>query len=879
MNFRNLTKKNSVMLLVLPVLGVLAAGCVVEPAGPMAGAEAAEDAPKVHAELAQEPQTRTCIDAGTLVAGEKAAVLWMPSDQIGVFSTGSANVLYVNDEKTENVPNASFSSTAGVSGELKYAYYPYDEANDGKEVTALSGTVPAKQLMGEALPADYKYGELKGVDENGGYKFKFHNMFSLVRFKIDATGTDLAGKVLEKITLKVTRDNGTAPALTGDFIFSAVDGSYTLGETSNMLSTIWNKELEAEFSSFATVFPEIKAGDKLTFTLSTGESNTVFTVTSKVDFQPETYYTFPLTIATFAKNPSKYGYEVKARPTISSFKFEVSKNTGKLLNNKTTWSSNKPKFTDVNEHTATISGTDINVMIPYLYDFTLTPTFSAGGTVTVGGQTVTSGSTAVDFTGPTILTVNTEDEARDYTVNVTNTGLPVVVLKQSGSGDFDEVYQGGVNIGSWNIGGTLVNKFVDFMIRGKETDWVEDDQMTVYNADGTVSMPTTNCGARLRGNTSQTYPKKPFAIKLTSKQSILGMPKHKRWVLLANWLDHSMIRNTVALDIAHAIEKAWQTGAIEPGIPWNVHGQNVELVFVESDGTGHHVGNYYLCEQIKIDGDRLDIQDPYEDVDNPTFETCGYLLEVDNVEEEIPYMFETSNGVPFKFKDDVFDNSLLTKVKNKVQGIEDNIDSGNYTAAYKDLDINSVIDQMLIWELTMNREYGDPRSVYMFMDGNGKLCAGPVWDFDRGTFQNPERADDLGNTSSYRNKPYNEWMYWRTHKDEQKSYSYIWYRQLAKDATFVATVKQRWAVIYPQLQLVSGQIREYGRTMRASFEVDKEMWPTTTSAIHAYKDDFKDWSGDENIDDWDKLIENFVTVYESRLEGMNTLITSGKFVK
>jgi hypothetical protein len=67
--------------------------------------------------------------------------------------------------------------------------------------------------------------------------------------------------------------------------------------------------------------------------------------------------------------------------------------------------------------------------------------------------------------------------------------------------------------------------------------------------------------------------------------------------------------------------------------------------------------------------------------------------------------------------------------------------------------------------------------------------------------------------------------------------------------------------------------------MKASFEVDSKMWPTDKSSIQAYKSGFKDWSGDENINDWGELIENFVTVYEARLEGMNTLITSGKFVK
>ena len=361
------------------------------------------------------------------------------------------------------------------------------------------------------------------------------------------------------------------------------------------------------------------------------------------------------------------------------------------------------------------------------------------------------------------------------------------------------------------------------------------------------------------------------------------MPKHKRWVLLANWLDHSMIRNTVAFDIAHAIEAAWMehkttataTEYIGDGIPWNVHGQNVELVVFSKDGVGHHVGNYYLCEQIKIDGNRLDITDPYEDVletnSNPTMADCGYLLEVDNNYDE-DWKFKTDNDVPFMFKDAVNDD-ILSAVQSKVQGIEDNLYNGNFAAAYDDLDLNTVIDQWFIWELTMNREYGDPRSVYYFMDGAGKLSAGPVWDFDRGTFQNTTNAATQGNSD--RIKPYDEWICWRTGTSD----NYFWYKKLITDPIFQQKVQDRWAVIYPHLQNVVKTIEAYREPMRASFVEDSAMWPTTEADIHAHKSGFTDWSGDENINDWDDLIDNFKTVYEARLAGMNTLITSGRFTE
>ena len=275
---------------------VMAAGCAKEQGGEVSGQTTA---PQILAEMAEQPATRTCIDSDALVAGENTAVLWMPGDQLGVFTSGSTNVLYTNDEQTENIPNASFSSDATVSGDVQYAYYPYDAANDGKAAAELTGSIPAEQTMGQKLPADYKYGKLKAVTGEGGYKFKFHNMFSLVRFKIDATGTALEGKTLESVTMTVSRDGATVP-VTGDFTFSAVDGTYTEGTTSNELKTVWNQTLDGAVSSFATVFPEIQSGDKLTFTFKAEELTATLTVTSKADFEPEMYYTFPLTLANFS---------------------------------------------------------------------------------------------------------------------------------------------------------------------------------------------------------------------------------------------------------------------------------------------------------------------------------------------------------------------------------------------------------------------------------------------------------------------------------------------------------------------------------------------------------------------------------------------------
>lgn len=841
--------------------------------------EAAEDSCETRMSVSMDETSPT---------GGKLYLYWNPEDEIGVFTDASESNVRFRNTASENAKTVTFAPTSAVSGTPAYAYYPYS-AEAGTNMTAIKGHISSAHTLNAELdnvPGVYRYGYYTSTSGNAS-SFGFKHVFSIVRFHLDVTGTKLAGRQLQDIEITVKRGSKAVPVC-GDFTFNAATGAHTIGSnTSNTIKFSFDGQpvLDDEITFYTTLFSNVKKNDVLYFTVNTAGYTATYRVSSNVAFAKNNLYTYSMPIRSFSSlrvveneigkpDPSEL-------PTINSFSFEVGKNSGKLLNNELKWNSSKhtPSFSSVSTHTATINNDaeEITLTIPYLYDFKLKPTFRVDSdcVVTVDGIEQKSGETEVDFSKTVTYTVknNTNGYSRDYRVKITNTGLPVVVLKHSNTGDFAKEYEGGVEIFGSNIGGTLVNQFVDFMIRGKETDWVEDDQITIYNADGTVDCEVSG-GARLRGNTSKVYPKKPFALKFKDKKSVLGMPAHKRWVLLANWLDHSMIRNAVAFDIAYIMEYACRAsgGAIEPGVPWNVHGQHVELVVFDKDGDAHHVGNYYLCEQIKVDDNRLNL-------------TNGYLLEIDGNYDE-PSKFKTSKNVPFMFKDEV-SSTIVNEVKTKVQSIETNIYNGKFEEAYKSLDINSVVDQWLVFELAMNREYGDPRSVYMFMNDEGKLCGGPVWDFDRGTFQNQERARELCDSKGpsddnyYRIKPDNEWLCWRT--QESDSYSYIWYKKLITDPIFQQTVQQRWAVMKPYLDMIVDEIYNYyGKTQAESFKYDSAMWPTTKADIRKYKSDFNDWSGDELLGangNYQEVIENFVTVYNERLAGMDALITSGKFTK
>ena len=849
----------------------------------------------ISVEAEDAAQTRTCIDP-TVYRDGVTGLMWSPKDSIGVFSAeGTENALFVSNSDA-NVKNAVFAGTMGAVPE--YAYFPYTTDNDGLAPTSLKGSVGSVQkydIATKVLSYDWKYGSRKSdYSSEEGYRFSMKQLFSMGKISFSADGSEYAGQNLHSVRMQVVAADGSVRRINGQFTFDATTGSYTMtGDPQDGTDNVITLEMEGSpalsagrsYTAFITLIPDVKEGDTLVLTFNLSECSVQFKVKFQRDLQQGFIYDFPMSFTSLAaKMAEQFGETptVTSLPTLSALKFTVADNKGKLLDKQlvTTASSSSysSKFNSVTEHSAKIDGNNVSLVIPYLYNFNLVPQFTAtaGAEVAVDGTVLESGETEVDWAHASSLTVTKGGLTRTYDVAIRNTGLPVVVIQQSGSGDFSKKYNGGLNIGNSNIGGTLLNQFVDFMVRGKDTDWVEDDKMTVYNADGSVNMVTTNCGVRLRGNSTQKLPKKPFAVKLTAKQPILGMPTHKRWCLLANWLDRSMIRNLVGFEAAKATTRAWKATGIDEGMIWNPSGKSVELVI-----DGRHVGNYLLCEQIKIGSKRLNINDPYEDLladgKSSNFEDCGYLVEFDVMQDE-NYKGVTSRGITWQLKDDVLPDSYPTQIKTKIQAIEDAIKSGDFAAYSQLIDIPSFIDQWFVVELAMNREYTEPRSLYSYYDGgNDKLHAGPVWDFDRGTFQNPTEAKKMG---SSRVKSYDAFLSASSKVSKSGGYKEnqqpcLWYPLLMNDPEFVTMVKARWAVIYPYLQEVVNYIGEYAAENALSWEYESTMWPGTATALNAgYPSGFSDFAGDENLTSYEAVIQNFINCYTERLNGMNTLITS-----
>lgn len=314
-----------------------------------------------------------------------------------------------------------------------------------------------------------------------------------------------------------------------------------------------------------------------------------------------------------------------------------------------------------------------------------------------------------------------------------------------------------------------------------KTTWMEGATIMVVNADRTIDCSGT-LSIKGRGNSTWGYPKKPYALKLDKKEKVLGMKKHKRWCLLANWMDRTLMRNAVAFEISR-----------HTGLAWTPSGQYVELVL-----NGRHLGNYYLCEQIKIDENRVAIDG-----------TDGQIFELDAYFDEVNRFRPSISKLPWNLKDpDEVTEEHFAYVRDYVEKMEKALYGSSSSEFCKYVDLESFADWWIVNELTMNWEVNHPKSCYMHLDKGGRMTAGPVWDYDWGTFL-------PGSTSSFITN------------------NGLYYPQLLKDNEFVRILKSRWATFKPALESeIPAFIDSLQKQLSDSDVINSKMWPIANATAN-----------------------------------------------
>lgn len=259
-----------------------------------------EPAGHIVASTKSPADTRTAVGSPSEGSGA-VGILWTDGDELGVFDASATSQKRYARVGSGEAATAEFavSGTEAFAAPV-YAYYPYDAANDGRDISALTGTLSSTQNMdGGTLHGDYKYGRSTGGTSSTGHEFVFAHLFSLARVTVDAEGTPLEGERLKSIAVNVTR-NGEAVAIAGDFTFNGRDGNWSLtGKGESTVTLEWssaNITLDQAYTCYMSLFPSVKSGDLFTIEVKSENYRATFTSASLADFSREQIYNFPVSL-------------------------------------------------------------------------------------------------------------------------------------------------------------------------------------------------------------------------------------------------------------------------------------------------------------------------------------------------------------------------------------------------------------------------------------------------------------------------------------------------------------------------------------------------------------------------------------------------------
>lgn len=294
-------------------------------------------------------------------------------------------------------------------------------------------------------------------------------------------------------------------------------------------------------------------------------------------------------------------------------------------------------------------------------------------------------------------------------------------------------------------------------INSKE-DYVQST-ITVSNCDDEYKLSNVSAGVRLRGNGTLEAEKKPYRIKFEKKQSMLGLNDNlsaKSWVLLAEYYDYSMLRNSSAFYLGNSL--------LNYADYYSSSYQHVNLYINDI-----YNGIYVLAEQQQANKGRVNINEPE---DGNTDVKVGYLLELDSyaVNEGDYFTLNTSNLVTKDYKgNDVPLSSMSYAIKtdyfsdnqkkyignyvnnvfkimhsaiheNKFYALDENNNLVNattkdaYTTINNVINLDSMFRMYILQEIMKNIDVGFS-SFYLFVDFSEnskypKLTFGAPWDFD-----------------------------------------------------------------------------------------------------------------------------------------------------
>ena len=336
---------------------------------------------------------------------------------------------------------------------------------------------------------------------------------------------------------------------------------------------------------------------------------------------------------------------------------------------------------------------------------------------------------------------------------------------------------------------------IDSEVSAEGSDEYEDARVSLLNTTQEFCFDEMEAEWKIHGRSSAVAAKKPFNLRFRYRVDLLGMGEARKWILLANHYDKTMLRNRLMYDLS---------GQINMRYP-------VESRFVELYVNGDYQGLYQLCEAPQIDRERvaihpskeeflLEVLIPGRTTSDPTIRTPHKKIQLglDSIDYLPPDQEE--------WLTDFFDRAeSALKTGNKEE-----------IAAYFDLD--SFVNGYILYEFSKNADLAIGSTRFVIEDG--KLYTGAAWDFDLSCGNGIRNCDPLHQVNGTIPCATDGWYAVQ-----------LWYRDLVQLDWFQDLFSERYRDLQPILvnlyeanELGTSQIDQLVESMPQAIEHNYQKW-------------------------------------------------------
>ena len=317
-----------------------------------------------------------------------------------------------------------------------------------------------------------------------------------------------------------------------------------------------------------------------------------------------------------------------------------------------------------------------------------------------------------------------------------------------------------------------------------------------------------------RGNyTWSAFDKKPYRLTFEVGVKPLGMKKSKHFALLAHPDDILVfLRNTVGFELSRML-----------GLAYTPEQQPVEVVL-----NGSYIGLYMLTDKIRVATKRVNIVEQADMETDPDSVTGGWLMEIDNYEEDGQLRMKEGNGAKLRFTfhtPEVLSDVQRNYITELMKATDDAIYASdkNSTDWEQYIDMDTLARFYIVQEVMDNAEsFHGSCYIHKERGDNTLLIFGPVWDFGNSFHRGHDKF-------IYQDPPFGQ----------------NWIGEIAKFPRFQEHVKYLWQRFlgneYTQLD---GFINDFVSKISQAVLSDANRWPQYgTTDVEGRKRSFKQQMG------------------------------------